>query len=796
VLIIATVVLAGVHGLLAQSSGELKWLRVGSLHAYISEQNEEIESGGTANNSLNITMSWPAQYSLEQGTMRSRNMWLGCTNFNDEKAGKVYAYKVVGVGPRDNDDLRKEVFLPPAEFKLIGKFDHPVVVVDGELATINTFYDVLDGVDENLPADRMIAVKNHTYIGVTVTKKVYAFSQQNHGNYFVFDYVLKNTGITSPSGEITPRTLTGFIFYLGYRYSFAGESVRGFDPSLRWGSWNASWGRSTVNDVVGTDPNATDFEFRAHFAWYGPDSGRPLSLEDDWGLPNQLDDGVMAAAKFGGAVVLHADKSPDDPSDDLFQPRTTHYIDTDLPFLFPPYYSFDERFTTQRYELMALGHAAQSQAKQIEQSGTPANEWGPGIGGSAAAQGFGPYTLEPGDSVHIVLAQAVAGISREKNREVGGNWLQYYKGNRTAELRMPDGSVTTDHTAYKKAWVWTGKDSLFKSFRNALSNYGAGYAIPQPPPPPAQFSVASGGDRISLSWAENATTAPHFNGYVIYRSEGSVLDVKTVYKKIFECNASNVVHSFDDVTAARGFDYYYYIQSKDDGTQNDVEPGRPLYSSMFWTVTNKAARLLRPAAPETPVPPDADTTFFKPKPPEVAWALGSNYRIYDVVTYNGLTYVCTKSVTGDTTRPDLGKALWKLAVNRGEWIPGSAYRAFEFVTYSGLSYVVKYDISAGKGLELVRVVPNPYDIRSRLFQFGDQFQYDRIAFFGLPPVAKLKIFTERGDLIWEKEHDNGAGDEVWDSTTSSGQIITSGIYILYVEAPGRGSVYRKFVVIR
>jgi hypothetical protein len=169
---------------------------------------------------------------------------------------------------------------------------------------------------------------------------------------------------------------------------------------------------------------------------------------------------------------------------------------------------------------------------------------------------------------------------------------------------------------------------------------------------------------------------------LIYRSEGTVMDLKTVYTKIFECDKSDVVHSFNDVTAVRGFDYYYYIQTKDDGSTNDIQPGRPLFSSRFLTVTYEKAHLLRPAA---------------------------NF------------------------------------------------------------------------LDEVRVVPNPYDIRARAWQFGDQSQYDRIAFYGLPPICKLKIYTESGALIWEKDHTNGAGDEIWDSMTSSGQIIVSGVYILYVE---------------
>jgi len=56
--------------------------------------------------------------------------------------------------------------------------------------------------------------------------------------------------------------------------------------------------------------------------------------------------------------------------------------------------------------------------------------------------------------------------------------------------------------------------------------------------------------------------------------------------------------------------------------------------------------------------------------------------------------------------------------------------------------------------------------------------------------------TERGDLIWEKVHDDGSGDELWDSLTSSGQIVVSGIYIAYFETPTGEAVYRKFVIIR
>ena len=659
------------------ASGELKWLRINSLHTYFSEQGGETETGGTEE--TNITFSWPGEYGIDQYTMRANGMWLGCRNYYDSKVDKTFEKMVTNVGLKPNEYTERPIF-DAADFRLIGKYDHPIVNVDGALASDLTFYDVLDDVDPDLPSDRMLIVKNHTSIGVTVTKKVYAWSANGHDNYYIYDYTLQNTGIIDNDGTTNPQTINDFYFLLAYRYTFAGESILYNDPDgTNWGSGAMQWGGNVVNDVVGVDPQASDFEFRAQLSWYGPNSAQPVS--DDWGCPNYKDDGVMAAAKYAGRVILHADKSASDKSDDLYQPVTTKFDYTDIPVFQRANSQYNEIFINQRYDFMSYGHDPLTHAELLEASGLSADVWsaGSGTSGHTITQGFGPYTLETGDSVHIVLAGAVAGISREKNREVGANWMHYVNGTGTPKLIKPDGTETSDHDEYKREWVWTCKDSLIQTFRNAIENYNSGYTLLQAPPPPQEFTVRSGGDRIRLTWSENAANTPNFDGYIIYRAEGNVMSSKTVYKKLFECDASNIVHEFDDVTATRGFDYYYCVQTK---AQNPNDPSKPLLSGMFWTLTNKAATLQRPH---------------------------------------------------------------------------------------------------GLALEEVRVVPNPYDVRSRSLQFGDEFQYDRIAFYELPPYCKIRVFTERGDLIYSRDHMDGSGDELWDSMTSSGQIIVSGIYILVVE---------------
>jgi hypothetical protein len=702
-----------------------KWLRVSELQSPFNAVGAEfeLEFSGIVGRGFNY-LAWQPQYDIDQSVERARGFWIGCKNFNDPVQRIVKPVKVIGAGPKTTADLN-QIF--PQSIRLIGKYRHPNVVVDDAESSTISSYDVLDEVDPNLPCDRMIVIKFNTSMGISVTKKVMVFSQSNHGNYFIYDYVFKNTGIIDAAGSVQAQALDSVWFFWNFRHAFGGVSSLVYNPT--WGAQAAQWGLSTLYHAFGENPGASTFtdpasplyKLRGYYSYFSPMSstgGNPqgLTYNEDWGCPNLSENGELASAKYAGCVTLHADKSSQDATDDESQPRTTYYISPDINILSSATPSqYDDAFMNDRWAAITEGHPVQQWDEVVGTTGStyaetvrdPRRNTG---GGASMDQGYGPYQMAIGDSVHIVFAEAVSGIGWEKGREVGANWLQWRSNNNGPALILPDGSTTTDFNEYKKTWIFTGRDSILKSYQIALSNYQSGYSLPQAPPPPNTFTITSGGDRIQLSWANNAISAPHFGGYVIYRAEGLILNWRSVYTKIYETSDPNVV-TYDDTTAHRGNDYFYYIQSKDDGTQVS---GKTLYSSLFWTLTNTAALLGRPA---------------------------------------------------------------------------------------------------GNALEKVRVVPNPYDIRSRVYQYGVNSQYDRIAFYGLPPKCKLKIFTENGELIWQKDHVTPTGDEVWDSKTSSGQIIVSGIYVLYVEVAQdtydtwmnkdsrllykKGdSVFRKFVVIR
>jgi hypothetical protein len=676
---------------------QIKWIAVSDLHDWISPTGNEIEIGRTgATNTQQDGLQWPAQFRY-QDVKAAKAMWIATTNYDDPISGQFYNYKIVHNGPRVLD--KESEFMTVADkWKLIGRFDTPIVVVDGLLASELVYKDEVDEVDESLPYDRVLTTVVNTSIGVTIKRNVYAYTQQNHGNYYIYEYVFKNTGIVDPQGTVVSKTLTGVYFHWQYRYAPTKEACA---YGYFWLPQSVTWGHSTLNDTRGEDPNSGD-PFRCVFAWQGKHSKAAF---DNIGGPNGVagGDGRLGAAQYVGSVVLHADKSTTDKSDDPYQPSTTEPVLSDDPLMTSGNNQFNAEKMALEYQRVSAGHPT---LRHVDIVGdgfadllSGAYNYGSNPGGFSSAQGFGPYELAPGDSIRIVTAEAVAGLGRQECYDIGAEWMFG-----SSPFTLPDGSTTGNKDEFKNAWVYTGQDSLFQSFNRAIETFNNNMVIPLPPPAPDQFEVTSGGDRIALTWSNNAESWSNFRGYKLYRA---INIPDTTYDMIFECGPGTanptIVNSYDDLTPQRGFDYYYYISSYDDGSTNDVKPGVPLESSKFLTMTNEPAYLRRPAG----------TKFAD-----------------------------------------------------------------------------------------MRVVPNPYNIRARDLQFGDSGP-DRLMFLNIPPFCTIRIYTERGDLIKTIEHTDGSGDEIWNSVTSSRQVVVSGLYIAHVEVTEDGggfqkgeSHFMKFIVIR
>lgn len=670
---------------------ETTWIAVGMLHNWFSSGGCEIEVGRRHEvRDQQDGFQYPALYP-SQDMQAAKALWIGCQKYNDPVAGKEYSYKVVHVGPRVLNETSEFM---PQDFTLYGKFAHPEVVVNGAPGAETEYRDLNVVVDENLPTDRMLYNVVNTSMGITVTRKIYYNSQQFHDNYFIYDFEFKNTGIYDIEGNTAPQDLHNVIFFFQYRWAVC-KYMGAY--GLYYAPQDATWGANTVNEVL--HPQYGD-NYRAHYAYHGLHSGFE---GDNIGAPYVTEKGgtgFLGAAQIPGVVTIYADMAYNEKFDDSQQPKHQIPIYSDADVTQPSFNDqYNENNMTKEYvTYMSAGLPDQTHADMVGDGN--ANELPlAGAGGVSQGIGYGPYEIPAGDSIHIVMAECVGSISWEKRTSIGAQWL-----NEVTPYILPNGQETQDKNEFKNAWVFTGIDSLYQAFDRAKQTWQNDFVIDHPaPPPPDEFTVSSGGDRITLEWSNSAESYSDFGGYRVYRS---IDRPDTTFEMIYACGQGAddpvVTHIYEDKNAVRGFDYYYYVVTVDDGT---VHPSHvQLESSLFWTRTIEPATLTR---------------------------------------------------------------------------------------------------QPGNTLDAIRIVPNPYNISAVNYQFGTVTK-DRLMFYELPPQCVIKIFTERGDLIKTIHHTDNSGDEAWDSLTSSGQVIVSGVYIAYIEVTQDSppnfkkgdNTFKKFIVVR
>ncbi len=691
--------LIGVAAMTARSADaqfQKKWLSGGSLHNWYSEVGSEVESGGFVGNQQDGAR-WPGVYRFTD-VQAWKGVWIGATNVTDE-FGDRYDYRVVHAGPRVSGS--GEFF--PLEFELAARQPVADVFVDGFLSE-SLAPMVVDRVDPDLPSDFVLYTRVNTLLGVTMERTVYQFSQEYHDNYHVIEYVLTNTGNTDGDGaiELPDQTLEGVYFFKQWRWAPTRETRYVIGNATGWGinTMVDTWGDGDQDNL----PSAGE-QVRAQYAWHGFFPNKDVSYDNLGGpiLPSALPAdnvadtdtlGRLGAYQFVGAVTLHADASASDPSDDSAQPSTTTAISSDAPFQ-----SQNDAFNPPKmqteYNIMSSGHALPSHAYVVEPSGMPgwlSPSGDPSLGtpgGFSAANGYGPYTLGPGESVRIVMADAVDGLSREASRMIGRQY-KLSDANESALLDYPvDGQVVSQT---KNEWALSGRDSLYHTFLRARDNFESGFGIPPAPPAPTAFNVNSGGDRISLSWEYPA--APP-DGFEVYRAPNAH---DSTYTLIHSAGPSE--QSYEDTTPTRGIDYYYYVvavqNNNSDGTGR-TPTNVPLKSSRYATQTYVPANLKR---------------------------------------------------------------------------------------------------QPGEALSDIRIVPNPFNLGSSSdVRWPDQT--DKLGFLNIPGQATIEIYTELGELVDTIVHDDGSGDAFWDHTTSSRQLVASGLYFAVItDTETGGRIIKKLVIIR
>ena len=724
-----------------------KWITIGSLQNFFYDTGTEHEVVTFYQQQWGFT--WDAFY-RDQDMQAAKGMWIGVRNFFDPVQNTTYAYKIAHNGQRAVTDVELREYMPQ-EISLVARYNHPEVYVDDNEGSdmmngSDGKNDDIDEVDPSLSADRVVVNVVNTSVGITFTRKVYAVSQQNYDNILISEFEFENTGIYDNAGNVYTQTLEGVYFHWQWRDAISQEGCY-------TGSWTAlhrhwisnsvrdvAWGYSMMYDVLGEDQDnptttsvyedntgkdAQDDEgnwMRGYVSWMGKWSDFGY---DNIGSPNvvgiahnglpALNDGRLGSAQYKGLVVIHADTSPGNATDDKNQPSSQSFINSNHAYTNTSGLDqYDANSMTEKYtRYMANGNDNNSFAETVWQSqGGDAGAYSAATSAAGYSQmiAFGPYSMAPGEKIKIVWAECADGLGHDYGYEVGRKWLRARNGETLTVVDPTNPTATTtinsaNCDAWKDAMVYSGRDSLMNTFRKAISLYKGDFytSIPEAPKPPQKIEIYSTEDGVKINWdGSSSIAAAKFEGFKVYRA---FIEKDSTYREVMDCNVSDGsledyrVEStnefeFVDSEPLRGQNYYYYITAYDDGTQNVLEPGVPLESSPFYTRTNKGATVKSPPAPNEKLNLD-------------------DYDLDDLADRKKL-----------------------------------------------MDFIVK-------------IVPNPINVRNEQIQYVGNV--NKLLFAGVPSGCKIQIFTERGDFVTDvMESEAGYA---WFLTTDWQQILVSGVYI-------------------
>ncbi len=473
------------------------------------------------------------------------------------------------------------------------RYRPPLITIDGILLTPPYRW----AVDPNLKADIKLEFEDVcAQFGIRSHVEIYAFSNQNDGDYFIWKATHKFTGeirrpreLTASVDSLPDQTIQlwwpiAFSFgpsKVGERSVLGGFGYEGEDDLDSW--------FVRKSDLVTTNPRES-----LYVAYYWDEDSRSaqtyasVGSSDDTGDPDRVT-GFLHSTQVPGYALLYADKSASDKTDDIAQPYAMPHatIAGDLwgrrdAGLRQTYRGDDSRG---RFPLDAITAGLASEPEK----------------GPMRFITTGPYDLTKNaatgqyDSVTFVAAVGSGGISYEAADSIGSAWFN---------------KQITD--AQKNEFVAMARDSLWRVMDRAnwtWNRISKGLPVPAAPAPP-DITVTSGPDRIQVSWSypdgsyflDPYTNVDDWDAWRVYRKRGAFyvndpLDQNSgeQWVLVFETQDRNVT-TFLDQTIQRGVDYYYAVTAVDDGTQNTfgINPGQKLESSRYVNRSQLPAASFKP----------------------------------------------------------------------------------------------------------------------------------------------------------------------------------------------------------
>ena len=483
-----------------------------------------------------------------------------------------------------------------------------VYVMDGQ--TVELVGDEADGpyqddvIDPTLIADVTLDTHSWSRMGISTSRRVYAYVDRTNDDYMFWHWRMINDGIWGRLG-------VDKVDCCGGTHGAVSEVMMGL--MFQWdkssaGARRTGGGGDTGNDTIwryyGVDYDADTPTEDMRMAYvidgdqdqtkYDPAHGK----QNDIGDPDPFT-GQLLSAKTGAWQILHYDVSTEDRNDDVAQPLTVGWQNYTLLLQT----SIDGHEA--KYNQMALGMQqiddyypgdywdtpgrglhpeSASGASWIKASNDPvtSGEFWPGkvlgldleVTDTEQQAGFGPDDIGVGDTLNAVFAVGVKGLDEPYAIQVGRSWLA--------------GDIDD---AAKDALVHSTIDSAFAMMRQAKTVYesatfGERFASTRPefeealaaaitagdlslsPPAPLTFDVTSAPGTIEMAWTLNTTTGSAIAGWKVYRALASGVG-DSAYTMIADLAPGVLAYTDSEVEV--GFSYYYYLTTYDaDGLESTM----------------------------------------------------------------------------------------------------------------------------------------------------------------------------------------------------------------------------------
>ncbi len=582
----------------------LKWIKVGSY------QSKAIDSANQGESAPGRYFMYYYYDGFQYEQEHAIGWHVAVKNWTDPQ-GTLHNVKVNGAAHGTVDEDQNTMPVPDAEgitIKRYYRYEPPQITVDG-MRVDDPFPLTGDYVaPEKIPgtADVMVESWVNMSMGLTLHQKVLGWNQKYHDDYLIYDWTFINTGNVDLDEEIElPDQVLDSLYFMR-------ENFFEHNPGTR-DEWVSSYGEYTTDTL--------------RIMYNYPSRSRGTDY-DNTGYVN-LDNGFLRNPLFMGEAMLHVDTSPTDNTDDFDMPGMTGVQHIDWSWNKLEAYSNEPSQNEMVWKVARDGFEIWDGAPQMsgadvrpghhsvrfdERGEKYAKDftWFTWLPGTFTASG--PWTLQPMDSIQVVMAKVIGSISPQEGWRIGNEWQdQTLTWDGPSKLMPPyvdhPDLMLNQYDEAKANWIFTGKDSLFTNTNAAQENVRAGYDVPAPPPAPS-LSVTSAADKIMVEWTDfpenhNVPELPLAVGYRVYRAIGNpdpaIRDNQLIgeWEMVFECGEGTdnaITHTFEDREAQRGQAYYYYVSAFDDGVNNIDVTGRDLgrlESGKYLNRTTQPASLLR-----------------------------------------------------------------------------------------------------------------------------------------------------------------------------------------------------------